>query len=308
MDINGEVIEFNDTTQILLQIVLGFIIFGVALDIKLADFKQVAKNPKGAVVGLGMQFLLFPALTFLLIWVASLSPSTTIYPSVALGMLLVAACPGGNMSNFFSHLAGGNTALSVCMSAISTLAAVVMTPFNFAFWGSMLPETNALLQDVSISFWAMLQTITILLGIPLAIGMLLSHYAPMLASKMQKPMKIISISLFAIIIIGALGANHQLFLKYIGTFAIVVAIQNLLGLGLGYWGAKAIGLPEKDCRTVSIEVGIQNSALGLILYFQYFNELSGIGIITAWWGVWHMISGLSLATYWQRKSRKAQLE
>ncbi len=302
MDIDSIQIQFNPETQLILKVILGFIIFGVALDIKFSDFKQVLQQPKGAFVGLFFQFLIFPALTFLMIWLASLSEMTAFYPSVALGMLLVAACPGGNMSNFFTHLAGGNTALSVCMSAVSTIAAVVMTPLNFAFWGSLLPETNALMTELSISLGDMLQTILILLGIPLTVGMLLSNYWPQLAASLQKPMKIFSIGTFALIILVALGVNFQIFLKYIGTFAFVVLLQNSMALTLGYWGAKAAGLPYKDCKTVAIEVGIQNSGLGLILYFEYFPQLGGIGIITAWWGVWHMISGLTLATYWQKKS------
>jgi len=302
MDIDNVQISFNEETQLILKIILGFIIFGVSFDIKFEDFRKVAKNPKGAFIGLFLQFIAFPALTFGLIWLASQWPSTAFYPSVALGMLLVAACPGGNMSNFFAHLAGGNTALSVSMSAISTLAAVVMTPLNFSFWGGLLPETNALLTELSISLWDMLQTIVILLGIPLTIGMLLSNYLPKIASKLQRPMKIFSIGTFALIIIIALLVNFEIFLKYIGTFAFVVFLQNALAISLGYWGAKAAGLPLKDCKTVAIEVGIQNSGLGLILYFQYFGQLGGIGIITAWWGVWHMISGLTIALYWQRQA------
>lgn len=302
MNIDSVQVVFNAEAQLFLKIILGFVIFGVALDIKLKDFEQVIKNPKGALVGLTMQFFLFPALTFALIWTANQFPSLSLYPSVALGMLLVAACPGGNMSNFFSHLAGGNTALSVSMSAISTIAAVVMTPFNLSFWGSLLPETNILLQDMSISFWDMLQTIIVLLGIPLVLGMLLSHYYPNFSSKLQKPMKIASVAIFSLLIVGALIANFSTFSAYIGTFALVVFVQNALALSLGYWGGKAAGLPLKDCKTIAIEVGIQNSGLGLILFFQYFPTLGGAGIVTAWWGLWHMISGLTVASYWQRKS------
>ena len=248
-----------------------------------------------------MQFIAFPALTFLLIWGASQSPKTAFYPSVALGMLLLAACPGGNMSNFFTHLAKGNTALSVSMSAISTVAALIMTPLNFSFWGSLLPSTNALLSELSIDPLDMLITITILLGIPLAVGMLIAHYQASIANKIKKPMKYFSIFFFVVLIVGALAANFQTFLDYIGTFALVVFIQNALALTLGYWGARGAGLSHYDSKTVSLEVGIQNSGLGLILFFQYFEHLGGMGIIVAWWGMWHMISGLTLAFYWQRK-------
>lgn len=304
MGIDSVQITFDDNTQFILKLVLGFIIFGVALDIKVIDFKRVLKNPKAVLIGLSLQFVAFPALTFLMIWGTSQFAPTIFYPSVALGMLLLAACPGGNMSNFFTHLAKGNTALSVSMSAISTIAALIMTPFNFSFWGALLPSTHTLLSELSIDPLDMLMTITLLLGIPLTVGMLIAHYKKELASRIKRPMKYFSILFFVVLIIGALLANFETFINYIGTFAIVVFIQNSLALTLGYWGAKGAGLSHDDSKTVSLEVGIQNSGLGLILFFQYFEHLGGMGIIVAWWGVWHMISGLTLAWYWQRKSRK----
>lgn len=304
MDIDNVQITFDDNTQFILKLVLGFIIFGVALDIKIDDFKRVLENPKGVFIGLSLQFIAFPALTFLVIWAASQSPQTAFYPSIALGMLLLAACPGGNMSNFFTHLAKGNTALSVSMSAVSTVAALVMTPLNFSFWGALLPSTNALLSELAIDPLDMLMTIVILLGIPLALGMLIAHYKKSLADKIKKPMKYFSILFFVLLIVGALLVNFNTFIEYIGTFALVVFLQNSLALAVGYWGARGAGMSHYDSKTVSLEVGIQNSGLGLILFFQYFEHLGGMGIIVAWWGMWHIISGLTLALYWQRKAGK----
>lgn len=305
MDIDSAVISFDESLQGILKVILGLIIFGVALEIKLKDFKEVFKKPRAILLGLTAQFFIFPALTFLIIYLASLSPQTAFYPSVALGMLLVAACPGGNMSNFFSHLAKGNTALSVVMSAISTLAAVIMTPFNFGFWGSILPETNAKLQTLSISFLDMFQTIMILLCIPLVVGMLIGHYYPKLAEKARNPMKILSVTFFVVLTGGAFIANYDNFINYVGGVVIIVFIQNSIALFTGFSLAKMVGLSHKDSKTVSIEVGIQNSGLGLILFFQYFNTLGGMGIIIAWWSIWHMVSGLTLATYWSRKAKLA---
>jgi BASS family bile acid:Na+ symporter len=303
MGIDSVQISFDSNTQFVLKFILGFIIFGVALDIKVQDFRQVAQNPKAVFLGLFLQFAVFPAMTFLIIWTANLSSATAFYPSIALGMLLVAACPGGNMSNFFTHLAHGNTALSVSMSAISTVAALVMTPLNFSFWGSLDPSTNALLTELSIDVVDMLLTITILLGIPLAVGMLIAHYLPSFANKIKKSMKYFSITFFVLLIFGALLVNFETFLSYIGTFAFVVFLQNAVAILIGYWGAKGAGLADRDCKTVAIEVGIQNSGLGLILFFQYFSTLGGMGIIVAWWGMWHIISGLTLSLYWQRKEK-----
>lgn len=302
MNIDSVQIQFSENTQAILSIVLGFIMFGVALEMKLEDFKLVLKSPKAALIGLALQFIVFPAFTFLLIWGASFSPQTAFYPSIALGMLLLAACPGGNMSNFLTHLAKGNTALSVSMSAVSTVAALIMTPLNFSFWGSMLPETSAMLSDLQIDAVDMLSSIITLLGIPLALGMLIAYYLPNLTSKIVNPMKYFSIGFFMLLVIGALIANRDIFFTYIGTFAWVVFLQNSMALAIGFWGAWVAGLAHRECKTVSIEVGIQNSGLGLVLFFQYFEHLGGMGIIIAWWGLWHIISGLTLATYWSRTS------
>jgi len=302
MYIDDVQITFNSETQLLLKFILGFIIFGVALDIKLDDFKQVAKQPKAILIGLGLQFCIFPAVTFLLILLASQHPLTTFHPSIALGMFLLAACPGGNISNFFTHLAKGNAALSVSMSAISTLAALVMTPLNFSFWGSCYPPTHALLVDLALDPMDMLQTIVMILGIPLSLGMWLAHQDQAWLSKLKKPIKYSSIGLFVCLIVGALAANFSLFLAFVGTFAFVVFLQNSLAISIGFWGARWMGLSYQDQKTVALEVGIQNSGLGLILFFQYFTHLGGMGIIIAWWSVWHMISGLSLALYWQRSN------
>lgn len=308
MDIDSAVISFDESLQGILKVILGLIIFGVALEIKLADFREVFRKPKAILLGLTAQFFIFPALTFLIIYLASLSPQTAFYPSVALGMLLVAACPGGNMSNFFSHLAKGNTALSVVMSAISTLAAVIMTPFNFGFWGSILPETEAMLQTLSISFLDMFQTIMILLCIPLVVGMLIGHYYPKLAKKARNPMKILSIAFFVVLTGGAFIANYDNFINYVGGVVIIVFLQNSIALFTGFSLARLVGLSYKDSKTVSIEVGIQNSGLGLILFFQYFNTLGGMGIIIAWWSIWHMVSGLTLAMYWAKKKSSNRLD
>jgi BASS family bile acid:Na+ symporter len=306
MGIDSVQISFDSNTQLILKLILGFIIFGVALDIRIDDFRRVARNPKAIFLGLFLQFFIFPAMTFIMIWAASFSSTTAFYPSVALGMLLVASCPGGNMSNFFTHLAQGNTALSVSMSAISTVAALVMTPLNFSFWGALDPSTNALLAELSIDLVDMLLTITILLGIPLTVGMFIAHYFSSFAEKIKKPMKYFSIGFFILLIFGALASNFDTFISYIGTFALVVFLQNAMALCIGYWGAKSAGLDEKNCRTVAIEVGIQNSGLGLILFFQYFSTLGGMGIIVAWWGMWHIISGLTISLYWQQKSKRIQ--
>lgn len=289
------VLNFNPTTLGVLNIILGLVMFGVALDMRLADFRFALRSPKPVLIGLAGQFLLLPAVTYVLTLV--LDPA----PSIALGMILVAACPGGNISNFLTHFARGNTALSVGMTAISTVAAIVMTPFNLAFWGSLHPTASAVLKQVALDPVEMVVAVLLLLGVPLAAGMAIARSLPGLAARLRKPMQVFSLGFFALFVIGALAANWTYFLHYVGYVAFFVFLQNGFALLVGYLAALAGGLPERDRRAVAIEVGIQNSGLGLVLIFNFFNGLGGMAVITAWWGIWHIISGLSLATVWARR-------
>ncbi len=293
--VDDAVLNFNPTTLTILNVLIGLIMFGVALDIRVEDFRRILRDPRGPAIGLVAQFLLFPALTFLL--VGLIDPA----PSVALGMILVAACPGGNFSNFLTVYARGNGAMSVSMTAVSTLLAIVMTPFNLQFWGSRTPGAAEILTDVSLDPIDLMVTIVLILGIPLALGMVMRSKRPELADKLRRPMRYFSLIAFFSFIIFALIGNWEYFLEFVGVFAMVVALQNALALSLGYFSAAAARLPEYDRRAISIEVGIQNSALGLVIVFTFFDGLGGMAVIAAWWGVWHLISGLTLGTFWSRR-------
>jgi BASS family bile acid:Na+ symporter len=216
-------------------------------------------------------------------------------------MMLVAACPGGNVSNFFTHLAAGNTALSVSMTAISTLAAIVMTPVNLAFWGRLDIQTAAILQRVSLDPVQLFATIFTILGLPLFLGMLVAHIRPNLAAKLRKPFKILSIGFFVAFVAIAFAVNFEHFLNYITGVIGAVFLHNALALSTGYGFGRLLRLPKRDARAVSIEVGIQNSALALALIFDFFAGLGGMAIVAASWGIWHLISGLSLAWFWSRR-------
>lgn len=288
-------LNFNDSSLLLLNILIGLIMFGVALDIRIEDFRRVVRDPRGPLIGLGAQFLLLPAFTFLLISV--IDPT----PSMALGMIMVAACPGGNFSNFLSHHARANAALSVSMTAVSTALAIVMTPFNLAFWGGRNAGTAAILEEVSLDPVDLLVTILVILGIPLVLGMATAAVRPGWADRLRRPMKIFSLAAFGLFVVGALAANWQHFLDHVGAVALIVALHNAVALGLGYWSARALRSPPYDGRAISIEVGIQNSALALVLIFGFFDGLGGMAIIAAWWGVWHLLSGLAISTWWARR-------
>ena len=288
-------LNFNPQGLFIINAAIGLMMLGVALELKVDDFKRILVAPKAPLIGLAAQFILLPAFTFLLTLI--INPPA----SIALGMILVAACPGGNLSNIMTYLARGNCAISVSMTAVSTAAAIVMTPLNLALWGSLNPHTAGILRKVSLSPLDVFITVFVILGVPLSIGLLISRLFPVLAAKARKPFKLFSLLFFIGIVAAALAVNWQNFLNYVGLVFIGVLIHNALALNLGYWTGRVCGLPEFDNRAVSIEVGIQNSGLGLVLVFNFFNGLGGMAILVAWWGIWHIIAGLVAAFIFSRR-------
>ncbi len=298
MELDQIKINFESGDLWALNITLAIIMFGVALDIRLSDFIRLLKQPKILFVGVLSQFFLMPALTFLIVYLVQPMPS------IALGLIMVGACPGGNISNFLSKLAKGNSALSVSLTAFATLAAVIMTPFNFHFWGNLYPPTRAILREVSLDPYSLYRLIALILGIPLVIGMLVRHYRSHLADRISKILKPISILVFMAFIVIAFSGNLDIFVKHIHYVLFLVIAHNLIAYALGYFTAAGFGLAQIDRRTIAIETGIQNSGLGLLLIFEFFHGLGGMMLLAAFWGVWDILSGLILAYFWGRRPVK----
>lgn len=288
-------LNFDEGSLLLLNILIGLMMLGMALDLDVEDFRRLARKPKPPAIGLIAQFLLLPALTFLLTLILD------IRPSIALGMILVASCPGGNLSNVMTYLAGGNAPLSVGMTAVSTAAAIVMTPLNLSIWGSLNSDTEPILRSVSLSPMDLFTTIFVILGIPLIVGMLLARKFPDITGKVRNPFKIFSVLVFMGFVAVALANNWEHFVDYIGLVVLIVLLHNAIAFLIGNLSAKAAGLDERDQRAVTIEVGLQNSALALILIFDFFDGLGGMAVIAAWWGIWHIIAGLIVARLWSRR-------
>ena len=298
----------------LLNIVLALVMFGVALGIKPATFVDIIRNPKSIITGIVCQLVLLPALTLMLI----MAMGQWISPMIALGMLLVASCPGGNISNFITSLCKGNTELSVSLTALNTGACIFTTPLNFSFWGKMylnFAEKRMLLPELEIPFWEIFKTIVILLGIPLVLGMLCSQYLPKVSQKLKKPMQYLSVAFFIAMVVLTFGNNLDAFMKCIRYIFLIVLVHNLLALGIGFGTSTLFKIPYKDRRTLTIETGIQNSGLGLVLLFNpaifdpaIWSHNGGMVVITAWWGVWHIVSGLTLAYTWKIRGRKESKE
>lgn len=290
-----------------INIVLAFVMYGVALGIRPRVFVDVFKQPKSVILGACCQLVLLPLLTFLLV----LAMGSWISPMMALGMILVASCPGGNISNFISSLSKANIELSVSLTAISTAMAVFMTPFNFAFYGNLFLKFSPIASDLpslSIPLWDVFKTIFILLGIPLTLGILTSQFLPKVADALKKPFQWVSIIFFLAMVVLSFWNNRAAFLQCIEYIFLVVLVHNFLALATGFSVASIFKLPRADRRTLTIETGIQNSGLGLVLLlgtsiFAGFPAHGGMLVITAWWGVWHIVSGLIVATFFNMTNK-----
>lgn len=289
------VLNYSDDILWVMNICLMLIMFSVALDMKLGDFKRVLSYPKAVLLGLTSQILLLPLMTLGLIYLVDYPPS------IYLGLLMIASCPGGNMSNFATYLSNGNTALSVTLTSIVTLSAVIITPITFQFWSSLAPGTEEILSGIHISFWAMFKVMVQLILIPLSIGIFINERYPAISEKIKTFFKRLAIFIYVAFIIGALAGNIENIVEYLYLVFFIVIVHNVLAMLLGYQWARLNKLDKADARALCFETGIQNAGLGLILIFTFFEGLGGMIIIAAWWGIWDLISSFALSMYWKAK-------
>ncbi len=295
LNLTGIQIEFDPNALWLLNLALGFIMFGIALEIKPAHFKLLWESPKSVFAGLFSQFVALQLLTLTLVWL--MEPAT----DIALGMFLVAACPGGNVSNFMSHFAGGNSALSISLTAISSVAAVIMTPLVFNTMVYFYLETTSATTNFSIAFLDMFEVVILILGIPLLLGMTFTHFLPLWSKRLSAVFKWVSVLFFVFLVVLMIVQNQSAFQASIISLFSVVVVHNLAALATGFAVALLFGLGLAERRTLSIETGIQNSGLGLLLIFTFFDQNKGMAVVAALWGIWHLISGMSLALFWSKR-------
>ena len=275
--LNSISINFGENGMMIVNILLAFIMFGVF------------RHPRSIITGILLQWVGLPAVTFLI----CMALNHWITPMVALGMILVASCPGGNISNFISSLSKGNVELSVSMTAVTTAFAPVITPLNFFIWGTLYYNAISITGEIPrlvIPFLPMLWQILLLLGIPIVLGMLFARYFPNATKKITKPAQTLSILLFLVMVVASFSQNFQLFIDNIIFIFLIVLVHNAAAFATGYF------------------VGIQNSGLGLVLLFNpaifppeiWHGHYGGMLFVTAWWGIWHIIAGLTLAAIFRR--------
>lgn len=293
--IDSVVINFNQDNVLILNICVAFIMFGVALDMEVKDFKRIFEKPKIPLVGLASEYIILPAITLGLI--ALFRPA----PSFALGMILLTTCPGGSVSNYMVHLAKGNAALSVTLTSITTLFAVVITPLGFSLLAQVFPYTASFLRTIGIETGEVIKSIFVLIVVPLTVGMICRARFPQSTQKIKKIVSGLSMIIFLSFVLVAILSNWQSIKSYVHCVFGLIAIHNGLALLAGFIFARAMKLSLADARTVAIETGIQNTALGLVIAFRFFDGLGGMTMILAWWGIWHLITGFFMAIIWRRK-------
>lgn len=295
-DVDQVRIAFDEGSLTTLRIVLGLILLGVALDTRVSDFARAVRRPWAIAVAVVAQFLLLPAITFVLTLVLDLRGS------LALGLILVACCPPGNVSNILTHRAGGDVAMSVSMTSVGNVLAIFLMPLNVAFWGSLHPSGRELLREISLSPASMLAEILLVIGLPFVVGIYLSHRFPRFADRARRVVGPVAfLGLGAIILVGVAN-NWAIFTAYIGLVVVAVLLHDALALLLGYAIGRAARLPEGSVKASTFEVGIRNAGLGLLLVFSFFDGLGGMALVAAWWGIWDIVAGLAVAAVWRRRT------
>ena len=264
---------------------LQIIMFGMGTELSLKDFAQVLKMPKGILVGLLCQFTIMPFLGLAVAHVFSFPPE------IAAGIILVGCSPSGLASNVMSYLARGNLALSVSVTTAATLLAPLFTPFLMGLLGGSFVEIN---------FWAMVWDITKIVIIPIVAGLAFHYIIHGKFGWLDKAMPIVSMAGIALIIVVITAAGRESLLKVGGLLILATFIHNVGGLTLGYWAARLFRFPERDCRTISLEVGMQNAGLasGLALTM---GKLATVGLAPAIFGPLMNVTGSFISSIWHNR-------
>lgn len=268
--------------------ILMGMMFTVALALDIEDFRAVRQQPVRVLGGVLVQILGLPLLTLGLVLI--LSPPA----SVALGMFVVASCPGGNVSNLLTHFARGNTAYSVSLTTISSVSAALATPVSILFWSSVYGPTARLVHQLEISPMPFVTQTVILLAVPLAAGMLVVARWPGIAARIRSVLMPLSLAGIGVLIVVGVVQNWTIILA-IGAIIIPIAlIHNASAFGLGALSGRVLRLDAASRRSLTFEVGIQNSGLGLIILLSQFDGLGGAAAITGMWSIWHLVAGTAL--------------
>jgi BASS family bile acid:Na+ symporter len=264
---------------------LQLIMFGMGTTMTWQDFGEVVKMPKAVIIGLICQFTIMPTVGFLL------ANSFSFEAEIAAGIILIGCSPSGLASNVMAYLAKANVPLSITITSFATLLAPILTPALMKLLGG---------QFITISFWAMMWDILLMIIFPLFLGLLLNYLLPKVVLRLKNFLPLVSMFGIAFIIAIITASGRNALLNIGGLLILVVLMHNLLGFLFGYWGGKLFRLPEQDCRTIAIEVGLQNGGLASGLALQMGKEAT-VGLAAALFGPIMNTTGSLLATWWGKR-------
>ncbi len=268
---------------------LGIVMFGMGMTLKLSDFKVVFTKPKAVITGILSQFIIMPLLAWLLCTIFQLPTE------LAVGVILVGCCPGGTSSNVMTYLSKGDVALSVGMTACTTILAPIVTPALVLLLAG---------QSVDVSYVSMLMSIVQVVLVPIVLGFIINAIAPKIADVFGKVLPLISVIAISLIIMAVVSANAAKLMTVGALIIVVVMLHNLCGYALGYLAGRALGLSRAQMRTLSIEVGMQNSGLATSLATVHFATMPLAAVPGAVFSVWHNISGAVYANILARTAEK----
>lgn len=290
--------DLGGGSELALTLILSLMMFAVALGLRTEHFRFFKDNPKVYIAGVLAQIIGLPALTVLICF--AVNPPA----SVALGMILIACCPGGNTSNLLALFGRANTALSVSLTATSSLAAAFITPVSILFWSKLYSPTRELLTEINLDAVSFLLNTLLILALPLLLGMLIAHFAPKLSERLQKPLSALAGIGLIVIIVGACMQYFPIFFQLgLDIFALVI-VHNGLAFLMGYAAGLLTGADKPSRRALTFEVGIQNSGLGIVILLTQLGGLGGAGVVAGLWGTWHVIAGLILVGLFRGSDRR----
>lgn len=276
---------------------LGIIMLGMGMTMTMDDFKSVLQHPKAVAIGVIAQFVVMPGLAYALCQIFQLPAE------IAIGVILVGCCPGGTASNVITYMAKGNTALSVACTSVSTILAPFLTPAIFYLLASQWIEINAM---------SMLSSILQVVLFPIFLGLMIRTVMKQKVERYMVVMPLISVLAIVLIVAAIIGGSRAQIFQSGLLILVVVALHNGFGYLLGFWSARIFKLPYADAKAIAIEVGMQNSGLGVALAAVHFAASPLTALPSAIFSLWHNISGPALASYWstrtEAKSPKTQAE
>lgn len=269
-----------------IPILLQLIMFGMGTELSLKDFAQVMRMPKGVIVGIVCHYTIMPLVGF------AVAHLFNFPDEIAAGIILIGCCPSGLASNVMCYLAKANLALSVSVTTISTLLAPFLTPLLMKFLGGSLVKVDA---------WAMVWDITKIVIIPIAAGLAFHYILRGKLKWLDKVMPVISMIGIALVLLVITAAGRDNLLKIGGLLIVATFIHNMAGYFLGYWSARVLKFPEKDCRTIALEVGMQNAGLASALA-KGMGKIATIGLASVIFGTMMNVTGSSLASWWHNRT------